>query len=171
MDKSFNQADFDAAIGSKDYIKLKNYIINSIRNNPRFKKEKNEEYSEATAAFNKLWEVKEELPGLFVEYKLQTGEVEFDETQKETWTQEYFIRQTFLLEENFCKKRFYNVRKIGQYITKGNFDGPQESIEGYEKQNCSRSDSADKPTLIKFMPWLLIVIIIAIIVFLVGKNS
>ena len=171
MSNTFNQMDFDAAIVSKDYIKLKNYIINSIRNNPRFRHEKNEEFSEATTAFKKLLSMKEELPGLFTKYELQSGEVEFNEDEQENRKQEYFIRQTFLLGENFCQKRFNNVRKIGQYLAKGNFDDPQELIEGCENV-ASSSVSADMPKSAESMPWLLIVVlVIAIIVLLVGKMA
>lgn len=133
MNRTFEMEDFDQAIEEKDYIKLKNYIVNSVRNNPSFRYTKSvASCSEATEAFRKLRTMQEELPGLFVKYELQPGEMEFDENNKSAWNQEYFIRQTFLLEENFCSKRFEHVRLIGQYVSKGNFNDPQEAIEGYE---------------------------------------
>ena len=137
MNNTFTSEEFDAAIASKDYIKIKNYIINSIRNNPRFSYKKGEGKSEAAKAFDKLLSLQDKLPGLFTPYTIQEGEVEFNENDKTSWTQEYFIRQTFLLGENFCVRRFNNIRKIGQYLTKGNFSDPQEVMEGYEKNESN----------------------------------
>lgn len=172
MAKTFEQADFEAAINAKDYIKLKNYVINSIRNNPRFTYGKSEECSEAKAAFKRLESLKDELPGLFSQYEVQAGEVEFNEAEKESWTQEYFIRQTFLLGENFCLERFNNIRKIGQYITKGNFNDPQEVVEGYENLVNNISNSTNEAKSIGTLPWLIVGLILAtIVVLLVGKLT
>ena len=170
MNRTFSLEDFDAAIAAKDYIKIKNYIINSIRNNPRFCYNKNEKRSEATEAFTKLVKMKAELPGLFSPYKLQEGETEFDENNKDSWTQEYFIRQTFLLGENFCIERFNNVKKIGQYLAKANFNDPQEVMEGYEKDE---SRMGDNPVEVsnsanRVSPITIVLIIIAIVSLLVG---
>ena len=170
MNRTFEMTDFESAIRDKDYIKLKNYIINSIRNNPRFSHSKSEEYSEAAVAFKRLEEMKTELPGLFSPYELQEGEEEFDENNKASWNQEYFIRQTFLLGENFCRKRFINIRKIGQYITKGNFNDPQEVLDGYENSNIPNSSTPeDAPVSAEKKPWATIVLVlVSIVVFLVG---
>ena len=124
MNDSFDMVDFLSAIDAKDYIKLKNYIINSIRNNPGFRKG-GRPCSEATEAFRILKDRKEDLPGLFSKYELQSGEIEFDENNASSWNEEYFIRQTFYLEENFCSKRFDHVKKIGIYLARGNFSEPQ----------------------------------------------
>lgn len=172
MKRSFDPAVFEAAIRKKDYIKLKNFVINSIRNNPRFTHDKNEKYSEATKVFRRLHSLEKELPGLFAPYELQTGEVEFNEAEKDSWTQEYFIRQTFYLGENFCNKRFANIKKIGQYLTKGNFNDPQEVIEGYEDSIHFISDSTDTKKSVGKKPWLIVVfVIVSIITLLVGKKA
>jgi hypothetical protein len=99
---------------------------------------------------------------------LQEGEEEFDENNKASWNQEYFIRQTFLLGENFCRKRFINIRKIGQYITKANFNDPQEVLDGYENSNTPNSSSPeDAPVSAEKKPWAMI-FFVAIVVLLVG---
>ena len=162
MTKTFEFADFEAAIEAKDYIKIKNYIINSIRNNPEFRREKEKSLSEATEAFNMVKERKNELPGLFTPYCVQAGEEEFNEDDKERWNKEYFIRQTFLLEENFCSERFSQVKKIGQYITKNeNFPEPQEVMEGNEK-HLAKNENHDGN-----MSWVMIAVVVIIVILLV----
>ena len=176
MNRTFEIADFNKAIEEKDYIKLKNYIVNSVRNNPGFRYTKSvASCSEATEAFNKLNAMKDDLPGLFVKYELQPGEIEFDENNKSVWNQEYFIRQTFLLGENFCSKRFDHVHRIGQYISKAskkNFNDPQEAIEGYENNNTIVETSSAKIVsneIVENKPWPMIIAgIIAVVALLVG---
>lgn len=117
MDRTFDMSEFDKAIREKNYIKIKNYIVNSIRNNPGFLFTRNvQTCSEATEAFLKVRKMRTELPGLFTQYRVQPGEKVFNEKDKASWDKEYFIRQTFLLEENFCDKRFKQVYHIGRYL-------------------------------------------------------
>lgn len=116
MNKSFDQKYIDDAIKAKDYIRLKNYVINAVRNNPGFRKKENENCSEATGVFKELMAREDELPGLFTPYELQYKENEFNEEDKRRWTQDYFTEQTFFLGENFCPERFNHVQKIGQYL-------------------------------------------------------
>ena len=167
MNKSFEPEDFDAAIASKDYIALKSYIICSIRNDPGFYRKKGDP-SEALIACKKLWDQRRDLPGLFSEYTLQKGEIEFDENMKNSWTWEYFIRQTFLLGENFCPERIKHIGKIGQYLTPRNFNFPQEDLTNEDDRICVL-DSGDSLSSKRQMPFRIIVIIsIAIIALLVG---
>lgn len=169
MKKTFETEDFDAAIKDKDYIKIKNYVINSIRNNPGFKYSKKEgDCSEAMAAFRKLLESKDDLPGLFSSYQLQNGEEEFNENNKELWTQEYFIRQTFLLGENFCKERFLNIKKIGKYLAKTNFCKPQEEKD-IDKNQEEKSMPISFNTNKKINYLTIVLGGISIIILLVGK--
>lgn len=170
MNRTFKMADFEEAIKAKDYIKIKNFIINSIRNNPGFQYGKEVSCSEAEAAFNKLKECKNELPGLFSPYCLQGDEIEFNENNKTAWTYEYFIRQTFLLGENFCDERFAHVKEIGKYLKKNvNFTAPQEAEEGFKenirnnvvKQNIERKTEDTNPI------WIIVVLAIIIVGLLV----
>lgn len=168
MNDSFEMADFLAAIDSKDYIKLKNYIVNSIRNNPGFRKG-GRTCSEATEAFRILRDRREELPGLFSKYELQSGEVEFNENDTSTWDEEYFIRQTFFLEENFCSKRFDHVKKIGLFLARGNFSDPQEENEKYENDSVSNITETKSHTDYKPLPIsVIIVIVFMLAILLVG---
>lgn len=169
MIKTIEFADFEDAIEAKDYIKIKNYIINSIRNNPGFHYTKNEaSCSEAAEAFRMVKERKNELQGLFTPYCVQAGEEEFNEADKSKWDKEYFIRQTFLLEENFCSERFAHVKKIGQYISKNeNFPEPQEVMEGNEN-SLANNEKHDGN-----MSWVMIagvVIIVILLVVLIVKK-
>ena len=174
MHKSFKPEAFYAAINEKDYIKLKNYIINSIRNNPGFYCLDGEEKSEARKYFIILKEKKDKLPELFSEYKIQEGEKEFDESLQDAWDYEYFIRQTFLLEENFCEKRFNHVRKIGKYLEKkkkANFNSPQEENEDSDYNVCSSDRESNCSASSKIMPRIIVFVIIPIILLLVGKLA
>ena len=107
-------------------------------------------------------ERKNELPGLFTPYCVQAGEEEFNEADKSKWDKEYFIRQTFLLEENFCSERFAHVKKIGQYISKNeNFPEPQEVMKGNEK-SLAKNEKHDSN-----MSWVMIAVVVIIVILLV----
>lgn len=170
VNKSFEQTDFDEAIESKDYIRLKTYIINSICSNPGFVRMAPGEKSEASIAFSKLLEMKDQLPGLFSEYELQAGEQEFDESNEDIWDQEYFLRQVFFLGENFCTKRYDQVHKIGSYIARKelNFEEPQEVIEKNKHKSDPEYESADINISVMEKPLIMIMVIVTVIALLVG---
>lgn len=120
---SFDAGEFDAAIEAKDYRKIKSYIVSAIRNNPCFTKAPGQNASETKLAIEIL---NERLKEIFVDYEVLEGEHPFNKEESATWDWEYFIRQTFLLEENFSMTRIGNLKKIGKKIS--NFQRPQEQM-------------------------------------------
>lgn len=114
MFKSFNEEKFFAAIEQKNYLSIKNCIINAIRNNPQFKVDKGETEAEAIRAINI---VRKKLPEMFEEYVIREREKGKELNNPNFWDEEYFLRQTFLLEENFCEERIAYIKKIGQKIS------------------------------------------------------
>lgn len=117
---SFDEDEFYQAVADKDYIKIKSFVVSAIRNNPSFRKVPGQDASEAMMAIRIL---EEREPDIFEKYKIQEGEHPFNEEEADNWDEEYFIRQSFLLEENFSGKRLNHLKKIGQKIS--NFQEPQ----------------------------------------------
>lgn len=163
---SFDADDFYKAIEEKKYAKLKTCVISAIRNNPGFNVVKGENASEATTAMNVLVE---EVPEIFEGYEIQEGDQLYNENDMDKWNKEFFIRQTFLLGENFSKRRYKQIMNIGKKITKGkipNFHEPQElNLELFDEQEIK---PVVQQTSKKMNPVLIAgVIILAIIVLVV----
>lgn len=165
---SFDEHTFYKAIEEKDYSRLKTCIISSIRNNPGFLPMKGEKVAESKVAMNIL---KEKAEGMFEPYKVQEGERVFDEGEAETWDKEYFIRQTFLLGENFCTKRYNNLLMIGRKITRGidpNFQEPQELCQAESqhqpiKENAHKAPQKTNPLLVLGTVALAIIVLVVIV--------
>ena len=171
---SFNEEAFYKAISEKDYERLKTCIISAIRNNPEFRIMKDEKVSEVKMAITIL---KEKVPEMFdEEYQLQDGERAFDEKEFNKWDEEYFVRQTFWLGENFCLKRITHLQKIGRWISRGiapnakesNFQEPQEQCQEVEKYQpvkikVNRNPSKTKPLLMLGTIVLIIIVLVVII--------
>lgn len=163
---SFDADDFYKAIEEKKYAKLKTCVISAIRNNPEFKRADGEKVSEARLA----WDILEEnVPEIFDKYEDQDGDRLYDEKSVNEWDREFFIRQTFLLGENFNRKRYIQVMNIGRKISRGimpNFQEPQElNLEIFEEQEIK---PVVQQTSKKMNPLLIAgVIILAIIVLVV----
>ena len=171
---SFDESTFWKAIEEKNYSLLKTCIVNSIRNNPGFKKDfknaKGDKCSEARLAMDIL---KEKVPEIFEKYELQDGEHIYDPNEAAAWDKEYFIRQTFLLKQNFCTKRYNHVKEIGIKITheaNSNFQNPQE--QGQMKRKNQLALARINQILQKTKPLLVagavvIAVILAVIVLVV----
>lgn len=130
MYNSFDEVEFNQALKEKNYSYIKTCIISAIRNNPKFTAEPGTKKSEADYAFE---EAISACPEMLEEYRLFEDEVDFDQTNSDNWNYEFFIRQTFRFGRNFCKKRYGNIKKVGQTITlkakaksNANFPQPQE---------------------------------------------
>lgn len=130
---SFDANEFDEAITTKDYIKIKSFMVSAIRNNPRFRKAPGQDASEVKIALRIL---EERIPDIFEQYKVQEGEHPFNEEEADTWDEEYFIRQSFWLEENFSKKRLENLKRVGEKIgeKRSNFQEPQGQETGLQNR-------------------------------------
>lgn len=165
---SFDAQTFYKAIEEKDYSRLKTCIISSIRNNPGFLPMKGEKVAESRVAMKIL---KEKAEGMFEPYKVQKGERVFDESEAETWDKEYFIRQTFLLGENFCTTRYNNLMMIGRKIARGidsNFQEPQELCQAESqrqpiKVNAHKAPQKTNPLLVLGAVALAIIVLVAIV--------
>ncbi len=164
--KTLDNDAFYKAIEEKDYVRLKTAVISSIRNNPAFLVAEGQKYTEARIAMDILYE---QVPEMFSEYKVLEFEHPFDEHERENWDKEYFLRQTFLLGENFCFDRYKNLRKIGKEIDKRsntNFQVPQEQEPMEEKEQVIKTNSQMVPQ--KAKPLMLLgVIILAVVVLVV----
>lgn len=163
---SFDSDDFYEAIESKKYAKLKNCVISAIRNNPGFNPVMGKNAAEATIAMRIL---DEKIPDIFEKYEMQEGDQLYNESYVGKWDKEFFIRQTFLLRENFSKKRYNQIISIGKYISRGiipNFQEPQElNLELFDEQEIK---PIVQQTSKKMNPLLIAgVIILAIIVLVV----
>ena len=165
---SFDEQTFYKAIEEKDYSRLKTCIISSIRNNPGFRKARGENFSEARLAINIL---KEKVPEMFERYAVQEAEHAYNVDEADIWDKEYFIRQTFLLGENFCMERYSHLMKIGQKITNGtapNFQEPQELCQAESqhqpiKVNAHKAPQKTNPLLVLGAVALAIIVLVAIV--------
>ena len=165
---SFDEQTFYRAIEEKDYSRLKTCIISSIRNNPGFRKARGEEYSEARLAMNIL---KDKVPEMFECYVVQEAERAYNVDEADTWDKEYFIRQTFLLGENFCMERYSHLMKIGRKITNGtdpNFQEPQEQCQAEQqhqsiKVNAYKAPQKTNPLLVLGVVALAIIVLVVIV--------
>lgn len=160
---SFDSDDFYKAIEEKKYAKLKTCVISAVRNNPEFRFATGQKESEARLA----WRILEEnVPEIFEKYEAQDGDQLYNENSVDKWDREFFIRQTFLLGENFSKERLKHVWNIGRKISRGivpNFQDPQElNLEMFEEQEIK---STVQKTSAKMNPLLLggIVLLAAIV--------
>ena len=169
--KTLDENAFFKAIEEKDYSRLKTSIISSIRNNPTFIVMENEKYTEAKIAMKIL---KEKLPEMFMDYTVLEFEDAFNEDEKEKWNNEYFLRQTFLLGENFCMERYDHLRKIGKELANkkdGNFINPQAqeqegAIELERKSNLKKRLPKPAPLLMLggvILALIVLVVMIAVI--------
>lgn len=131
---TFDTDEFMDAIEAKKYTKIKSFIVSAIRNNPEFRKAPGQDMSEVKLALKIL---EERAKDIFEKYEIQEGEHPYDENEADQWDNEYFIRQTYLLERNFSKMRIKNLKKIGRKIA--NFQEPQE-----QKGNALRQSIADR---------------------------
>lgn len=165
---SFDSDDFYKAIEDKKYAKLKTCVISAIRNNPSFNVVKGENASEATTAMNILVE---KVPEIFEEYEVQDGDQLYNENDMDKWNKEFFIRQTFLLGENFSKRRYKQVMNIGKKITKGkmpNFQDPQElNHEMFEEQEIEpvvqKTSTKMNPVLLGGIILLAVIVLVVIV--------
>lgn len=165
---TFNSDAFYRALEEKDYSRLITCIISAVRNNPEFRNATGQKSSESTIALNLL---KENAPEIFETYKPQEGERIYDETEYKTWDKEYFIRQTFLLGENFCVKRYNHVKAIGRWITRGiepNFQEPQEQCQAEQqhqsiKVNAYKAPQKTNPLLVLGVVALAIIVLVVIV--------
>lgn len=166
---SFDEKTFYKAIEEKDYSRLKTCIISSIRNNPGFKKAKGEKCSEAGLAMNIL---KEKVPEILEHYVVQETEQVYNVDASDTWDKEYFIRQTFLLGENFCMERYNHLVKIGEKIMNGtapNFQEPQEKDQAETKNKLIQEKAYAAPR--KFIPLLVLGVVILTLIILVVIDA
>lgn len=169
---SFDADDFYKAIEEKKYAKLKTCIISAIRNNPEFRVATGQKESEARLA----WRILEEnVPEIFEKYEAQEGDQLYSENSVDKWDREFFIRQTFLLGENFNKERLKHVWNIGRKISRGimpNFQEPQElDLELFEEQE---SEPVVQKTSTKMNPLLLggifLLVVIVLVVIVMGMK-
>lgn len=165
---TFNSDAFYRALEEKDYSRLITCIISAVRNNPEFRNATGQKSSESTIALNLL---RENVPEIFETYKQQEGERIYDETEYKTWDKEYFIRQTFLLGENFCVKRYKHVKAIGCWISRGvvpNFQEPQEQCQAELqhqtiKENVYKAPQKTNPLLVLGVVALAIIVLVVMV--------
>ena len=162
---SFDTNEFYDAIAEKKYAKLRNCVICAIRNNPGFDPIAGKNAAEATIALKIL---DDKVPDIFEKYEVQEGDQLYNEDDGGKWNKEFFIRQTFLLRENFSKKRYNQIINIGRYISRGiapNFQEPQElNLEMFEEQETK---PVVQQTSKKMNPLLLAGIVILAVIILV----
>lgn len=105
---SFDGALFNEAISKKgnpqSLTRLKSSVISAIKTDPTFSN------GEADAALALL---RQKCPEIFEAKKELSYEVDLPEME---WDNDYFLRKTNYLRQNFCEERIQELREIGQKV-------------------------------------------------------
>lgn len=106
MAQNFSEKTFEENIQKKNLWGLRSTVASIIKFDPTF--------SSGDYAYV-IKRLQEEVPEVFVEYKLLPNEEPFQEDER-GWDEKYLLDLTFYLQENFCLDRIANIKKVGKKV-------------------------------------------------------
>lgn len=170
--KSIDMGTFENDIREGNDYAIRIAVTFAIKRNPGFRYKQDKKCSEATMAFELAVLQR---PQLLQPYQLQEGEIVFNrEENADIWTEEMFKKKLSIFEnKNFCRERFNELRKIGQYLVEtGNFPQAQEQLKDYpmvEQENLLLPTKKETPVALKVALGIILAATVALVLILLLK--